>query len=224
MQRTYCLHIQSCQLFNHHLHLRAVFSADIKVVSARLACPVVSLVHQRTKLTKAIGTEQHLVGGIVTHYHLRPVYHSSTDKLQCMLAQWQCVTLFHGDYSSCKVHAIKEVGQHLYSLSAAHQLHSGISLQHPGYQCRVVGLHVVSHQIVRLVSVQGFNEVCLPLLTLTGIGCVQHCNLLIFNEIRVITHALGHHILTLKQIDVQIVYTDVLYAVAYHIHSYFLCP
>ena len=130
-----------------------------------------------------------------------------------MLAQSQCITLFYSDHATCKINAIKKVSQHLHGLCTAYQLHTRISLQHPSNECRVIGLHVVSHQVVRLSAVQSSRQILFPLLTLSAVSSIHHCYLLIINEIRVITHALGHHILALKQIDVQIVYTDILYAV-----------
>ena len=137
-----------------------------------------------------------------------------------MTAQRECIALLDGDDTSLKVTAFKEVGKHLHSLSATHQFQSRISLQHPGDKSRVVGLHVVGHQIVGLATIECGLQVCLPRFSFATVGSVHDRDLLVVDKIGVITHAFRHHILTLKQIDVKIVDTDVLNGITYHIHCF----
>ena len=86
----------------------------------------------------------------------------------------------------------------------------------------MVGLHVVSHQIVWLAAIECSLEVGLPLFAFTTVCSIHYRNLLIFDKIGIITHALRHYILTLKQIDVKIVNTDVLNGITNHIHIFYL--
>ena len=82
----------------------------------------------------------------------------------------------------------------------------------------MVGLHVVCHQIVWLAIAQRSLQVSLPLLALAAVGGIQDGNLVIVDEIGVITHALGHYILALEQINVEVVDTDILDGITNHIH------
>ena len=139
-----------------------------------------------------------------------------------MLTKLECITLLNGHDTTLEVEAFKEVWQHLHSLGATYELQSRIGLQHLCNERSVVGLHVVSHQIVGLATIEGCLQVCLPLLALATVGSIQHRNLLIVDEIGIITHALRHHILTFKQVDVKIINTDVLNGFTNHIHCSYL--
>ena len=85
MKRTNLLDVQGGYLLEEVLHHRTILAYDVEVVAASLASPVVSLVHQRAKLTKAVSAEQHLIGSVVTHDDLWPVHHRSHEELQGVL-------------------------------------------------------------------------------------------------------------------------------------------
>ena len=136
-----------------------------------------------------------------------------------MLAQLERIALFDRDDAPFEVETFEEVGQHFHSLGTANKLQIRVSLEHLSDERSVVGLHVVSHQIIRLATIECGLQVCLPRFALTTIGSIHYRNLLIVNEIGIITHAFRHYILTLKQIDVKIINTDVLNRITYHIHS-----
>ena len=69
----------------------------------------------------------------------------------------------------------------------------------------MVGLHVLNHQIVGLTACQGLFHIAQPL---SGLGCVDgvhNGDLLVQDHIRVIGHAVGHNILTLKQVYLMVI-------------------
>ena len=63
MERSDNLHIQAAGFFQEFLHLHAVFTADIEVVAAGFAGPVIVLIApeaafaKRSELAEGIGTE-----------------------------------------------------------------------------------------------------------------------------------------------------------------------
>ena len=149
------------------------------------------------------------------------MHHRRCDELQRVLAKLECIALLDSDDTSLEVEALEEVRQHLHGCGTAYELQTGIGLQHPGNKCSVVRLHVVSHQIVWLATIEGGLQVCLPLFALATVGSIHDRDLLIINEIGIITHALRHHILAFKQIDVKIINTDVLNGITnHHIFKY----
>ena len=84
--------VECCRLFQHALHLRAVFADDTDVVASRLVRP--GLVHvKRAEFAEAVGREKHLVGGVIGHDDLGPVHHGRGDKGKCVLAERECVAL-----------------------------------------------------------------------------------------------------------------------------------
>ena len=134
-----------------------------------------------------------------------------------MMTQFECIALLHSDDTPLEVETLEEVGQHLHSLSATHQLQARILLQHPCDECRMVGFHVMGYQIVWLATIERSRQVSLPLLSFATIGSIHHSYLVIVNQIGIITHALRHNILALKEIDVEIVNTDILDGISNHI-------
>ena len=89
-------------LFEHGLHLRAVFADDIGVVAAGLVNVVgeeIDLVVEQMSVERAegaesVGGEKYLVGGVIGHHDLRPVYHGRHDKGKLMTAGAEGVALF----------------------------------------------------------------------------------------------------------------------------------
>ena len=65
----------------HGLHKLAELAHDAKVVTARFASPALGILDVvGAKLAKAVGTKEHLVGGLVGEQHLGPVNIGGTDK------------------------------------------------------------------------------------------------------------------------------------------------
>ena len=148
------------------------------------------------------------------------MYHCSSDKLEFMTTQRECIAILNSYNAPFEVNALEEIRQHFNGWSAAYKLQTRIGFQHPCNECSMVGLHMVSHQIIRLATTQCSFQILLPLFALATVGSIQYCYLLIVNEIGIITHALGHYILTLKQIDVEIVDSDVLNAITHNIYNF----
>ena len=81
MERADNLNIQIGGFFEHSLHKLAEFTDDTKVVTTCLTGPTLGVLDiVGTKLAKAVGTKEHLVGGLVGEDHLGPVHIGGTDK------------------------------------------------------------------------------------------------------------------------------------------------
>ena len=81
MERADDLDVQVGGLLEHGLHELAEFTDDAKVVAARFASPAFRVLDVvSTKLAKAVGTKEHLVGGLVGEDHLGPVHVGGADK------------------------------------------------------------------------------------------------------------------------------------------------
>ena len=183
MQRTNGLNIECSQLLHNHLYLRTILSADIEIVATSLASPIVSFIYQSSKFAESIGREDHFIRAIVAHDYLWPMYHCSSDKLEFMTTQRECIAILNSYNAPFEVNALEEIRQHFYGWSATYKLQTRIGFQHPCNECSMVGLHMVSHQIIRLATTQCSFQILLPLFTLATVGSIQYCYLLIVNEI-----------------------------------------
>ena len=85
----------------------------------------------------------------------------------------------------------------------------------------MVRFQVVNHQVIRLASSESSLQIGKPLAHLVRIDRIRHGNLFVHNHIRIVRHALGHHILTFEQIQVAIIDTDVLDIFAKVLHGSF---
>ena len=80
------LDVQRGGLFQHGLHLHAVFADDADEVSSGLIVP--GLIHvQSAEFAEAVGGEEYLVGGVIGHNDLGPVHHGGGDKGKRVLAE-----------------------------------------------------------------------------------------------------------------------------------------
>ena len=129
--------------------------------------------------------------------------------MQRVMAKFQSITLFHQKQAALKADAVEEVGQHLGSGGGAHERHLGIKAHHLTDESGVIGLHVVADEIVGLTACEGFRKLTLPLRPHSGVGRIHHGDLVVEDDVAVVTHALGHHILALEEVDVEIVGTDI---------------
>ena len=96
VQRADALHVERCELLQQRLHGAAILSADIEVITACLASPIL-LVAQSAELTKAIGREDNLIFLIVCHHHLGPMHHRRHKELQDVLTQTERIALLNGN-------------------------------------------------------------------------------------------------------------------------------
>ena len=216
VQRAYGIDLERSGLLEHILHLHAVFAADVEVVTARLAGPigqsavgVVFLLADGAEFAESVGGEEHMLLAFVAHHHLGPMHHRCCHEMQRVVAKLQSITLFHQKQTALKTGAVEEVGQHLGGCGGAHERHLGIKAHHLTDESGVVGLHVVADEIVGLTACKGFRKLTLPLRSHTGVGRIHHGDLVVEDDVAVVTHAFGHHILALEEVDVEIVGTDI---------------
>ena len=81
MERADDLDVQIGGLLEHGLHKLAELADDTKVITARLAGPPFRILDVvGAELAKAVGTKEHLVGGLVGEQHLGPVHVGGADK------------------------------------------------------------------------------------------------------------------------------------------------
>ena len=99
-----------------------------------------------------------------------------------------------------------ELSQELKGHGASHHRHVGILLQNGGHGGRMIRLHMVDNEVVRSTALQSLLQVPEPLLSLTGIGRIQDGHFIIHNKVGVVRHTFRHDILTLEQIQIQMIY------------------
>ena len=85
----------------------------------------------------------------------------------------------------------------------------------------MVRFQVVNHQVVRLAASESGFQIGKPFIHLVRIDRIRHGNLFVHNHVRIVGHALGHHVLAFKQIQVAVIDTDILdvFAKVLHIDS-----
>ena len=94
MQRTDGLDVERGGFLQQRLHLCAVLSADVEVVAACLASPVL-VGGERAELAECVGREQHLVLCVVCHDDFWPVHHRRAEELECVRSERQFVAFLH---------------------------------------------------------------------------------------------------------------------------------
>ena len=207
MQRADNGNFQSCRLGKQLLHLCTVLSHNADIISARLACPVFFHI-QCAKFTKAICREEHLVGKVIGHEHLGPVHHGGCHKSKGVCTQSKGVPFLDHDTAIAVVTA-EELLHHAKCLQGGNHHSLGVLFQEQGDASRVIGLHVLNHQVIGGASTQFAFQVFQPLCTKTGIHRIHHGNFFIHDHIGVIRHAVWHHILTLEQVYLMVVDTNI---------------
>ena len=148
--------LQPGRLLQHCLHLGAVFSHDISVVPAALVQIVPVKIHlvgievavQGAEAAEGIRRQQQLVGTVVGHHHLRPVYHRGHHELQGMPSCAEGIPLLtHMD--AVIIGVAEELADHGLGHCGTQDLHLR-ETQHQVLQLGgVIGLHMVYHDIVQ---------------------------------------------------------------------------
>ena len=210
MERTDNLDVQVGGLLEHGLHELAELAHDAKVVTACLAGPPFRIFDViGTKLAKAIGTKEHLVGGLVREQHLGPVNVGGADKRQAVATQVEHVALFD-DHLALGIIGAKVVHHHAEGAHAGHNLRLGIALHKGGDASRVIGLHMVNDQVVGRAAVEHGFEVTEPLIDKTTVDRIGDGDLVAQDNVAVVCHTvLGHVVLALEQVNVVIVDANV---------------
>ena len=199
--------VQPGGLFQQRLHLRAVLAHDADVVPAGFVRPVFFHV-QSTELAEAVSGEENLVIGIIGHNDLRPVNHGRTHKGQGVLAQAQGIALAHHN-APIGVVVAEEVLHHHERLGGGNHGRLGVDLQEIGDVGRVVRLHVLHHQVVRLAAAQGVLNVVQPLMGKAPVYGVHDGDLFVHDGVGIVAHAARDNVLSLEQVDRMVVDADV---------------
>ena len=169
VERADDLNVQVGGLLENGLHELAELTDDAKVVAASLASPALGILDVvGAKLAKAVGTKEHLVGGLVGENHLGPVNVGGADKGQAVAAQIEHIALFDDHFALGEVGA-KVVDHHAESTHAGHDLRLGIALHKGGDTGGVIGLHVMDDQVVRRTAIEHGLEVAEPLVNKTAV-------------------------------------------------------
>ena len=132
------------------------------------------------------------------------MYHGGVDKVQHMLPKGKRSAVFRQQLAVLNVH-IKEIVHHGKGLLCGnnHCLRIGVDkILNVG---RVVRLHVLYDQVVRLPSLQDICNVVQPLMGKVNINRVHDSHFLIQDHIGIVGHTVWNHILALKQVHLVIV-------------------
>ena len=121
VKRTDASDVQSSSFLQECLYLCAIFTANVKVITASFACPVF-FVSQCTELAETIGREQYLIGCIVSDHHFRPMHHWSHEELQFPTAQVESVAFLYRNRTTFETSVFEELRHHLDSLSRCNYL------------------------------------------------------------------------------------------------------
>ena len=75
----------------------------------------------------------------------------------------------------------------------------------------MVGFHVVYDEVIHFATFQRVQQLLLPFHALALVNGVQYGHLFVDNHIGVVTYAFGYFVLALEEVEVGIIYADVLY-------------
>ena len=213
------------------LDLGTVLAHDVGVVAAGIVQPVPLKVHligkdvavQGAEGAEGVGGEQHLVGGVIGHHHLRPVDHGGHQEGEGVAAGAEGIPLLH-HHSPVGDITVKKLADHGDSLGVGHHLGARPAAQQLAQGGAVVRLHVIHHHIVQGPAGQGKLQVLEEPLPHGLVHRVQQDGLLIQHQIGVIADAPGNgkHILKLRQLPVRASQpVQVLVDVCHAMHSCF---
>ena len=145
--------VQAAQLLQGRTHGRAELAEDGSEVAFHFG-PVGFCVHLRiehgavqgSKAAEGVAREQYLVRQVVAYHRLGPMEHGSQVEAQAVVAQRELVALGHHDVVSGRLAV--EALHHLESFPVAHEAHARVVFAYERDAARMVGLHVVNHQVV----------------------------------------------------------------------------
>ena len=127
-----------------------------------------------------------------------------------MTAKRQSIALFYG-----KRVCYSKVGEkslyHRECLCVADYRCIGIEFQKLRNTCRMVRLHMLNHQIIRLSVAKLRFYLFKPYCRKVYIDSIHNRRLFVKNDIRVVGNAVRHFVLTFKKVDRGVVYTDIFY-------------
>ena len=175
------------------LHGLAVFAHDAGVVTAHLlpeGFDVELLVRhaavQCAERAERIAREDRTLLGAPRGHRLGPVHHRNHAERQRQPAQVEHVALLDLDRTARDAVVALD---HLQRLGVADDPHGGIGLPHGGDRSRVVGLHVVYHQIIQRSVAQPFADVGQQTAREAGVDRIDERRPLAADQIGVVRHA-----------------------------------
>ena len=143
------------------------------------------------------------------------MHHGGCDKMQDVCSKRQRVTV-RDDCAVFREILSEKLMHHGKCLCCRHNGGIGIILLKNSYACRMIGLHMLNHQIIRLSAFENRFQIIKPLVRKSCIYGIHHSNLFVCDNIGIIGHTAWHRILTFKKIDSMIVYSDVVNIFGYH--------
>ena len=220
MQRADDLNIKRCGLFQQILHLHTVLADDAEIISASLASPVLINV-QRAEFAEAVCREKRLVLSVIGNHYLGPVHHRRENECQLVRAERKALAVLYY-YAAVGVISAKKVLYHCESLGVANYLRFGVLFGEFRDVCRMVRLHVLNYEIIRLSAAQRLLEVREPLFAEMRIYRIHNGGLFVEDNIRIVSHSVRNNVLSLKKIDLMVIHADVNYVLCNFHH--FLPP
>ena len=217
VQRSNDLNLDAGGLLQQRLHLRAVLADDVGVVAAGIVQPFALKIifigkqtaAQRAESAEGICGEEDLVRCIVGHHGLGPVHHGRHDKGKGVSAGAERVAFadnLHADIGR----EIKELTDHGLRLLVADDGHIGIAQHQLAQRCRMVGLHVIDHNIVKLAAGKHMLKIFEENAVHSLIHGIHQRGLFIQNHIGIIGNAAGdgEHVFKQRQATVVAAYPD----------------
>ena len=177
MKRADHLDVQCCRFFQQRLHLRAVFSYDIKIISSCFTRPWLFHI-KRSEFSKSVRWKQDLFWLFICHHDFRPVHHRCHNELQCMSSEIQCISFFYNNRSAREIH-IKELRHHSESLCISYNLHIRKFVDQCFCIRCMIRFHMGNHKIINRSSFQYSVKIFQPLFCSSLIHCIHQSNLFV---------------------------------------------
>ena len=205
------LDIQGGSLFKQRPDLGTVFAHDADIVPAGFIVP--GLLHiQGAEFPEAVSGEQDLVQHVIGHNDLGPVDHGGGYKGQGVPAQAQGVPLpYH--HPAVRIVGAEEIHHHVKGFCGGDDDRFRVELHEIGDVGGMVRLHMLHHQIIRLPAPQNGLNVIQPLVGKVLVHGVHDGDLVVQDHIGIVSHAVGHPVLPLKQVHLVVVHayiTDII--------------
>ena len=207
------VHREGGYLAQRSRHLLTVLAADIEIVAACFVRPVVGVGSIDAELTEGVSGEERQLLGDVGHHHLWPVDHGGSEEMERHAADVHRLAVLNHYLVR---HLDPELLQHLVRGAGSHHLRVWVALQECTHRTAMVGLHVLHDEVGRLRTVECGFQLRHPLVGLASVHRIHHGDAVRHEDITIVAHALRHMVLTLKQVQIGIVHTDVFYFLGKH--------
>ena len=211
MKRTNSLNIKCCCLLKNSLHINTELSYYAKIVPSRFTCPVFVCI-LCAKFAESISREQHLLSALISHNYFRPVNKRRPNYIKRVLSKLYLIAFLKHDLSLREIRT-KEILHHIKRTNRCRNLRIRILLCKHLNISRMIRLHMMSNQVIRLSSVKLLVQFGEPFISKVTINSIKHRNFFINNHIRVVRHSIRHIKLPLKKINLMIINTNISYTI-----------